>query len=119
MFSRTTIASSIRMPIASDSPSSDIVLSVNPNAATARNEAITDTGSARPVITVERHDLRNTNTTRMVSSAPSRSEVLTSSTDSSTRTPESRTISVWASPGSWPARPFSAARTLSETSVVL
>ena len=32
MFSRTTIASSIRMPIASDRPSSDIVFSVKPNA---------------------------------------------------------------------------------------
>jgi hypothetical protein len=48
MFSRTTIASSIRMPIASESPSSDIVFSVKPNASTATNDAMTDTGSARP-----------------------------------------------------------------------
>ena len=38
MFSRTTIASSIRMPIASDRPSSDMVLSVKPNAHTAMND---------------------------------------------------------------------------------
>ena len=54
MFSRTTIASSIRMPIASESPRSDIVLSVKPQAHTAMNAASVDTGSARPVITVER-----------------------------------------------------------------
>jgi hypothetical protein len=32
MFSRTTIASSIRMPMASDRPSSDIVFRVKPKA---------------------------------------------------------------------------------------
>ena len=42
MFSRTTIASSIRMPIASERPSSDIVLSVKPKAHTATNDASTD-----------------------------------------------------------------------------
>ena len=35
------------------------------------NDASTDTGSARPVMTVERHELRNRNTTSTVSSAPS------------------------------------------------
>ena len=54
MFSRTTMASSIRMPIASERPSSDIMLRVKPNAATAMNDASTETGSARPVMTVER-----------------------------------------------------------------
>ena len=57
--------------MASDSPSSDIVLSVNPKAHTAMNDASTETGSARPVMTVERHELRNRNTTSTVSSAPS------------------------------------------------
>ena len=73
MFSRTTIASSMRMPIASDSPRSDIVLSVKPNAHTATNDASTDTGSASPVMTVERHEFRNRNTTATVSAAPSSS----------------------------------------------
>ena len=73
MFSRTTIASSIRMPMASDRPSSDIVFSVKPNASTATNDAMTETGSARPVMTVERHELRNRKTVSTVSSAPSTS----------------------------------------------
>jgi hypothetical protein len=38
------------------------------------NDAITDTGSARPVMTVERHDFRKMKTTRIVSSAPSKSD---------------------------------------------
>src|SRR3712207_7210200 len=38
MFSRTTMASSIRMPMASDSPRSDMVLSVKPNAHTRSEE---------------------------------------------------------------------------------
>ena len=36
-------------------------------------DASTDTGSARPVMTVERQELRNRNTTSTVSSAPSTS----------------------------------------------
>ena len=75
------------MPIASDSPSSDIVLSVKPNAHTAMNEASTDTGSASPVITVERHEFRNRNTTSTVSSAPSMSASSTLRTAWLTRSP--------------------------------
>ena len=44
---------------------------VKPNAHTAMNDASTETGSARPVMTVERHELRKRNTTSTVSSAPS------------------------------------------------
>ena len=84
MFSRTTIASSISMPIASDRPSSDIVFSVKPNAYTAMKLASTDTGSASPVMTVERHEFRNRNTTSTVSSAPSISASSTFSTERST-----------------------------------
>ena len=62
--------------MASDSPSSDIVFSVKPNAHTATNDASTDTGSARPVMTVERQELRNRNTTATVRAAPSRSAAL-------------------------------------------
>ena len=71
MFSRTTMASSIRIPIASERPSSDIVFNVKPKAHTAMKEASTLTGSARPVMTVERQELRKRNTTSTVSSAPS------------------------------------------------
>ena len=73
MFSRTTMASSMRMPIASDSPSSDIVFSVKPKSHTGTNAAITETGSASPVMTVERHEFRNRKTTSTVSTAPSTS----------------------------------------------
>src|SRR5688500_19510412 len=87
MFSRTTIASSIRIPIESESPSSDIVLSVKPNTHTATKLASTDTGSARPVITVERHELRNRNTTNTVRSAPTSSDSSTFATEFRTRSP--------------------------------
>ena len=92
MFSRTTIASSMRMPMASDRPSSDIVFSVKPKAHTATNDASTDTGSARPVMTVERHEFRNRKTTATVSAAPSMSASCTLPTESSTRTPASCTM---------------------------
>ena len=91
MFSRTTMASSMRMPMASDRPSSDIVFSVKPNAHTATNDASTDTGRASPVMTVERHELRNRKTTATVSAAPSMSAFSTPPTESSTRTPPSCT----------------------------
>ena len=61
--------------MASDRPSSDIVFSVKPNASTATNDAMTDTGSARPVMTVERQELRNRKTVSTVSTAPSMSAV--------------------------------------------
>ncbi len=81
MFSRTTIASSIRIPIASDSAISVIMFNVKPNALIARNDEITETGSVRPVMTVERHEFRNRNTMRIVSAAPSISVFWTSSTE--------------------------------------
>jgi hypothetical protein len=71
MFSRTTMASSIRIPIASERPMSDIEFRVKPNAHTVAKAASTLTGSASPVMTVERHEFRNRNTTRIVSTAPS------------------------------------------------
>ena len=94
MFSRTTIASSIRMPIANDSPSSDMVSSLKPSAHTAMKLASTEIGSATPVMTVERHEFRNTNTTRTVRIAPRNSASSTLLTAWSTRTPESFTSSI-------------------------
>jgi hypothetical protein len=98
MFSRTTMASSIRMPMASESPRSDMVLRVNPQAQTAMKEESTETGSARPVITVERQELRNRKTTKTVSSAPSISASSTLRTDWRTRSPASRITDTF-SPG--------------------
>ena len=59
MFSRTTIASSISNPIASDSASSVMVFIVKLNIHMAKNAEMTDTGSVRPVMTVERQEFRN------------------------------------------------------------
>ena len=74
------------------------------------------------MITVERHDLRNRNTTKIVRNAPSNSDFWTSHTDSATRTPESRTTSSRV-PGyladSSARSCFSFALTLALTSVVL
>jgi hypothetical protein len=119
MFSRTTIASSIRMPMASERPSSDIVSSLKPSAHTAMKLASTLTGSARPVMTVERQLLRNRNTTSTVSTAPSTSACWTLRTAASTRTPASRMISSVV-PGGSPRRSAATrSRTRADTSVVL
>ena len=61
------------MPIASDNPSSDMVSSLKPMTHTAMKLASTDTGKASPVMTVERQELRNRNTTSTVRMAPSMS----------------------------------------------
>jgi hypothetical protein len=59
MFSRTTIASSINRPMASESASSVMVFSVKPNTHMMKNDEMIDTGSVRPVMTVERQEFRN------------------------------------------------------------
>ena len=58
MFSRTTIASSMSRPMARESASSVMVLSVKLNAHMMKNDEISEMGSARPVMIVERHELR-------------------------------------------------------------
>jgi hypothetical protein len=67
MFSRTTIASSISTPIASDRPSRVMKFSVKPHSQTAMKAAITEVGSDSAVIRVERHEFRKAYTTKMVS----------------------------------------------------
>ena len=119
MFSRTTIASSIRMPIASERPSSDIVSSRKPSAHTAMNDASTEIGSAMPVITVERHELRNRKTTSTVSSAPSMSASCTLRTELRTSLPLFFTTSIVVPAGSVGFRPSMRARISSLTVVVL
>ena len=59
MFSRTTIASSMRRPIASDRASSVIVFTVKPNSHITKNAEMIDTGSVRPVMTVDRQEFKN------------------------------------------------------------
>jgi hypothetical protein len=119
MFSRTTMASSIRIPIASDSPISDIVSRLKPSAQTAMKLASTEIGSATPVITVERHEFRKRKTTSTVSSAPSRSASSTVRTDAFTRAPASFTMSSVVPLGSVGRISSNRAMIFSATSVVL
>ena len=119
MFSRTTIASSIRMPITSDSAISVMVLSVKPNMLKTRNAETTDTGSVRPVITVERHELRNRNTISTVRIAPSTSVFCTSSTEWRIHTELSCTTAIFAPRGSFWLSSSTAALTWSAISTVL
>ena len=62
--------------------------------------ASTETGSARPVITVERHELRNRNTTSTVSNAPSEQRLLDVRHGVATRSPASFTMSIFVPFGS-------------------
>ncbi len=73
MFSRTTMASSISMPMASESPIMVRTLIVKPNSHIAVKAEITEIGSVRPVMTVDRHEFRNRNTMNTVSKPPSTS----------------------------------------------
>ena len=59
MFSRTTMASSISRPMASDKAINVMVLIVKLNTHMMKKALMMLTGSVRPVMTVERHDLRN------------------------------------------------------------
>src|SRR5436853_6495348 len=70
MFSRTTMASSMSTPMASDSPSSVMKLRVKPHSHTEMNAAMTEVGRLKAVMSVERQELRNTYTTKLVSQAP-------------------------------------------------
>ena len=81
MFSRTTIASSIRMPIASESAISVIMFMREAESVDREERRDHRHGQGESVITVERQELRNMNTIRMVSAAPSISVFWTSSTE--------------------------------------
>ena len=94
MFSRTTIASSMSSPIASESAISVITFSVMPAKFMTMNDEMTEIGSVRPVMTVERHELRKMNTMRIVSRPPMISVSWTSATDSRMKIDPSRTRSI-------------------------
>ena len=81
MFSRTTIASSINRPMHSDSAINVRKLSVKPMALSTMKVAITEIGSVRPVMIVERQLCRNRNTISTVSRPPSRIVRLTLSSE--------------------------------------
>ena len=56
MFSRTTMASSIRMPMDSDIAINVMKLMVNPIAYNTMKVAKMEMGNVKPVMTVERHE---------------------------------------------------------------
>ncbi len=105
--------------MASDRPSRDITLSVNPNAQTAMNEARTETGRASPVMTVDRQEFKKTKTTRTVRIAPSISALPTSQTDCRTRVALFLTTSSDTPSGNFDRSRSIRSMTLSATSVVL
>jgi hypothetical protein len=58
MFSRTTIASSMSIPMARERPMRVRTLRVKPKARMAMKPASTEMGRVRPVMTVDRQELR-------------------------------------------------------------
>ena len=69
MFSIVTVASSTRMPTASASPPSVMMFSVSPAADSAATEPGWRAGSTAAMMTVERHEPRNSRIIRLVSVA--------------------------------------------------
>src|SRR5450759_299111 len=78
MFSMTTMASSIRMPIDSESASMVIMLSVKPMAWMKAKVEMTDTGRSVALIRVARQSCRKNMMMRMARKAPNRRSNLTS-----------------------------------------
>jgi hypothetical protein len=71
MFSTSTIASSTRMPITSDSASSVITLMEKPSKCMPMKAGITDSGSATAETNVARQSRRNSHTTSTARMPPS------------------------------------------------
>ena len=71
MFSMTTIESSTRMPIVSDSPMSESTSIVKPSIHTTKNVASSDAGIAIRTTSALRHTCRNSSSTIAVSTIPS------------------------------------------------
>jgi len=70
MFSSTTIASSITMPVASESESIVMLFSVNPSAFMTVKVPMIDVGIARAAMKVTRRFLMNRKTTNAASRPP-------------------------------------------------
>jgi len=77
--------------MASERPIRVMTLSVKPSAMMMMNELMTLMGRVRPVMTVERHELRKQKTMKIVSKPPRMSVICTSSTDSRMKLDSSRT----------------------------
>ena len=118
MFSRTTMASSINRPTHKLSAIMVMVLMVKPSRYMNRKVPIKAMGKVRPVMTVLRHEFKNKNTIRMVSSAPSISVRFTLATDTRMERELSRITSTCMPGGVTAAALVSAARRPSTTSMV-
>src|SRR5439155_33483 len=118
MFSITTIASSIKMPIESDRAISVNTLSVKPITSITMNDEITDTGSASDVMAVAFQSLRKSMTMSTVRSAPVSSSWMTSRIELRMKVELSRTTRSDAPGGSPACTRASAAFTPSATSTV-
>jgi len=119
MFSRTTMASSIKSPMARDKAIRVMTLSVIPMKFMTMNEEITEMGSVSPVMTVDRQELRKQNTIRTVRIPPSTRVSWTSRTESRIMIEASRTISMRVPGGSSPWSFPISFPTVSTTSTVL
>ena len=119
MFSRTTMASSIRMPMARLRAIRVSTFRVKPKAAMTMKAPNTEIGRARPVITVLRQECRNRNTMAMVSRPPSIIVSCTLLTEFWMPRELSRPISSLTSGGSEVCRSATALRTPRATSMVL
>ena len=118
MFSRTTMASSINSPTASDSAIRLIMLMVTPEMSMKKKVAIIAIGKVRPVMMVERHELRNRNTIKIVRPAPSIMVRRTLSTPVRICVDASRITSTLTPAGSSRCSATTAALTPSATSIV-
>ncbi len=118
MFSRTTMASSISSPTHSESAIIVMPLIVKPNMYMKRKVPMSAIGSVSPVMTVERHELRNRNTISTVSAAPSNSVVCRFATETRIERELSRLTSVWMPAGVRAAASASARRRPSTTAIV-
>ena len=93
MFSRTTMASSMSMPMAKDRAIRVSTFRVIPMKFITVKEEMTEMGRVRPVMTVERQEFRKQKTIRMVRKPPRTRVSSTSRTESRIMTEASRTIS--------------------------
>ena len=85
-FSTTTIASSTTIPIASTSPNSERLLNEKPSSRITAKVPTSETGTAAIGTSVARHCWRKTSTTTKTSTVASKSVLMTSRIDSSTKT---------------------------------
>ena len=101
MFSMVTVASSTRMPTASASPPSVMMLSVSPIADSMMIAPSTDSGIETAMMTVERQLPRNSRIITLVSSAAMTPSTATPSIAPRTNTDWSPMKPIFSASGSW------------------